>query len=168
AYGYTQEFMAAPASEDEPALWARLASAAAKAASSDAAVVLVADEDRPARIVAVAGPLADRLGELTTTDVRSVEALSRTGGVQRIVTGSSGIVDELASPIGARYAAVVTFPIENGRRAFLIHLSRHASLFGADDSSLLAALGRVVGLLVERRAVLAEQESLALRLTTTV
>jgi signal transduction histidine kinase/CheY-like chemotaxis protein len=62
----------------------------------------------------------------------------------------------------------VTFPVDASRRAVLVHLSRHASLFGADDIALLASLAQISALLVERRSVLAEQEQLTSQLTTTV
>lgn len=167
AYGYSQEMMTAPVSETEESIWARLVTAASQVAGSDAAVLLIADGNEPARIVAVAGPKADRIGPLASTDIQPLLNI-RDGGVQRIERGRSQIADEFGSLVDARFKSVVSFPVDRGRVAILVHLSTYASLFGADDSSLLVALGRVAALLVERRAVLAEQEKLAERLTATV
>ena len=168
SYRYGQEMIAAPASEDEAAIWARLVTAASEVAASDATVLVVADENEPAHIVAAAGPMADRIGAIKSTDFQSLKNIKGNGAVQRIVPGQSDLIDELAASIDARYRSVVLFPVHASRTAGLVHLSRHASLFGADDSSLLAGLGFVAALLVERRAVFAEQERLAERLTATV
>lgn len=167
AYGYSQEMMTAPVSETEESIWNRLVTAASQVAGSDAAVLLIADGNEPARIVAVAGPKADRIGALASTDIQPLLNI-KDGGVHRIRRGRSEIEDEFGSLVDARFKSVVSFPVDRGRLAILVHLSTYASLFGADDSSLLVALGRVAALLVERRAVLAEQESLTQRLTMTV
>jgi signal transduction histidine kinase/CheY-like chemotaxis protein len=167
AYGYSQEMMTAPGSETEESIWDRLVTAASQVAGSDAAVLLIADGNEPPRIVAVAGPKGARIRSLASTDVQPLLNI-RDGGVHRIQRGRSEITDDFASLVDARFKSVVSFPVDRGRVAILVLLSTHASLFGADDSSLLVALGRVAALLVERRAVLAEQESLTQRLTTTV
>ena len=167
AYGYSQEMMTAPVSETEESIWRRLVTAASQVAGSDAAVLLIADGNEPAQIIAVAGPKADRIGALASTNVQPLLDI-RDGGVHRIARGRSEIADDFASLVDARFKSVVSFPVDRGRVAILVHLSTYASLFGADDSSLLVALGRVAALLVERRAVLAEQESLTQRLTATV
>ena len=167
AYGYSQEMMTAPVSETEESIWHRLVTAASQVAGSDAAVLLIADGNEPPRIVAVAGPKADRIRSLASTDIQPLLNI-RDGGVHRIERGRSEIADDFASLVDARFKSVVSFPVDRGRVAILVHLSTYASLFGADDSSLLVALGRVAALLVERRAVLADQESLTQRLTATV
>jgi signal transduction histidine kinase/CheY-like chemotaxis protein len=167
AYGYGQEMMTAPVSETEESIWHRLVTAASQVAGSDAAVLLIAAGNEPPRIVAVAGPKADRIGSLASTDIQPLLNI-RDRGVHRIERGRSEISDDFASLVDARFKSVVSFPVDRGRVAILVHLSAYASLFGADDSSLLVALGRVAALLVERRAVLAEQESLTQRLTATV
>jgi len=168
SYRYGQGMIAAPASEDEAAIWARLVTAASEVAASDATVLVVAGGNEPAHIVAAAGPMAGRIEAIRATEIESLKSIKGNGAVQRIVPGQSGLIDELAASIDARYRSVVSFPVDASRTAVLVHLSRHASLFGADDSSLLAGLGFVAALLVERRAVLAEQEKLAERLTATI
>ena len=168
AYRYGQALLSAPASEDEPTLWGRLATSAARVAGSDAVVLIVATPGDSARLVATAGPRADRLGSITPTLEAALPLIDRGGTFERSQPDRGGLVEDLCVPIGARYSSIVTFPVDARRTAILIHLARHASLFGADDSALLASLGRIAGLLVERRAVLAEQEQLASQLTATV
>jgi signal transduction histidine kinase/DNA-binding response OmpR family regulator len=168
AYGYSEDLMSTPASESEAAIWQRLASAAATVAGSDVAAIILFGTAHPPRLAAIAGPGAPEIGEVSMAGIDSLREWSQQPGARRIVPGKVPSIDALAAPIGAQFASVSSFKAEADREALLVHISRHASLFGADDASLLSALGRVAGLLVERRAVLAEQEDLAQRLTTTV
>ena len=168
AYGYSEHLMSTPASESDAAIWQRLASAAATVAGSDVVAIILFGTAHPPRLAAIAGPRAAEIGEVSTAGIDSLREWSQQPGARRIAPGKAPAIDALAAPIGARFASVASFKAEADREALLIHLSRHASLFGADDASLLTGLGRVAALLVERRAVLAEQEDLAQRLTTTV
>ncbi len=167
AYRYGQDLLSAPPSEAEPALWRRLCEAAVRVAGSDAAVLLVSSPDGSVRVAAAAGPFSERLGSLEGAAAATPNAPGD-AAFERIVPGDIPAIDRLGEPIGARYSSVVTFAVDPTRTATLVHLSRHASLFGADDSALLASLGRIAALLVERRSVLAEQEGLAQELTTTI
>ena len=164
SYRYGQEMLSAPPSDDADALWARLAAATAEIAGSEAAIVFVAEPSGDAVPVAVAGSLAEGVGEIPPVRFDVLSAIARGGRIQRIEPGRVPAIDEVAKRIGAQFKTVIALPVDVDRSAFLVHLSSHASLFGADDASLLASLGRVTGLLVQRRAVLSEQE----RLTTTV
>ena len=168
SYRYGQEMLSAPPSDDADALWARLAAATAEIAGSEAAIVFVAEPSGDAAPVAVAGSLAEGVGEIPLVRFDVLSAIAKGGRIQRIEPGRVAAIDEVAKRIGAQFKTVIALPVDVDRSAILVHLSSHASLFGADDASLLASLGRVTGLLVQRRAVLSEQERLTARLTTTV
>ena len=167
-YRYGQEMLSAPPSEDEVSLWTRLARASAEIAGSDVAVVFVADSSGIARPIATAGSKVTVIGEVSPMSLAALSALAQTGVIHRIERGRAAAIDEIAAAVGARYKTVIALPSEGDRAAVLVHVSTHPSLFSADDASLLASLGRVTSLLVERRAVLAEQERLAAQLTATV
>jgi signal transduction histidine kinase/CheY-like chemotaxis protein len=168
AYRYRQELLSAPATDDEPTLWRRLAASAARVAGSDAVAILVTAPDGSARLAATAGPRADQIGPVVATPEATEQLFAENGVFARVDPGRVPLIDELGGSLGARYASVVAFQVDANRRAILVHLSRYASLFGADDTALLGALAQIAALLVERRSVLAEQEELASQLTATV
>jgi signal transduction histidine kinase/CheY-like chemotaxis protein len=168
AYRYSQEMLSAPPSDDEASLWQRLARATSEIAGSDAAIVFVASPSGMTRAEAIAGPRAEAVGPIGEMSFRDLNNIAQEGRIQRIEPGRAPAIDQAATRLKSRYKTVVALPGEGDRGAVLVNLSAHASLFGADDASLLASLGRVTSLLVERRAVLTEQQRLAERLMTTV
>jgi signal transduction histidine kinase/CheY-like chemotaxis protein len=185
AYAYGQELLAAGPTERRAALWNRLATAGMEIAGADAAVVVRSDPDGILRVLAAGGRGATQLMDLIVGErpteaaaapgLRAPEApgeLLGDGGADRVQRIDREPRDPLATALheatGARYAARVAVGEIDGGSAYLLILSRFARLFAADDLSLLGVLGRQTALLVERRAVLANQEELTERLGTAV
>jgi signal transduction histidine kinase/CheY-like chemotaxis protein len=183
AYDYGQELLAAGPTERRAALWHRLATAGTEIAGADAAVVLRSNPDRAVRVLAAGGRGAATLMDLTRgeslADVPAGPGLPEApgellgdGGADRVQRIDREPRDPLATALheatGARYAARVAVGEIDGGFAYLLILSRFASLFAADDLALLGVLGRQTALLVDRRAVLADQEELTERLGTAV
>ena len=168
AYRYSQEMLSAPPSDDEASLWLRLARATSEIAGSDAAIVFVAGPAGMTRAEAIAGPRAEAVGPIDEMSFRDLNDMAQEGRIQRIEPGRAPAIDQAATRLQSRYKTVVALPGEGERGAVLVNLSAHASLFGADDASLLVSLGRVTSLLIERRAVLTEQQRLTDRLMSTV
>jgi signal transduction histidine kinase/DNA-binding response OmpR family regulator len=183
AYDYGQKLLAAGPTERRAALWHRLATAATDIAGADAAVIVRFDPDRVLRVLAAAGGGAAELQELTLAadpsehplDGDQAESPGHLVGddgsdrVQRIDREPRGpVATALNAATGARYAARVAVGEIDGGFAHLLILSRFASLFAADDLALLGVLGRQTALLVDRRAVLADQEELTERLGAAV
>ena len=148
AVDFLERLAAAPAAEPEEALWGRL-TRAAEAVGATVAAVLVETADGW-RIAAASGAGLE-------------PGLLAAAAAQR-----AGLRDELMARTGARFATSVPIGLGADRSAELVLLTRHALLFGADDVGLLRVLGAHVAALVERRAVLSEQERLAARLAETV
>jgi signal transduction histidine kinase/CheY-like chemotaxis protein len=183
AYDYGQELLAAGPTERRAALWHRLATAGMEIAGADAAVVVRSDPDRVLRVLAAGGRGATALTDLalneSQTGVPAAPGLPDATGVLLGDGGSDRVQridreprDPLATALhqatAARYAARVAVGEIDGGFAYLLILSRFASLFAADDLALLGVLGRQTALLVDRRAVLADQEELTERLGTAV
>jgi signal transduction histidine kinase/DNA-binding response OmpR family regulator len=168
AYDYSQRTLDAPPSEDEESLWRRLATATVEVSGSSAALVIVGDPDGSARVAAVAGPRADSVALTTPATIDEIAALAVDHQLRRIEPGKDPVLDELAAETGSRYATIIRLPTSDDSPAVLVHLARQASLFGADDAELLSALGGIAAIVVERRAVLTEQELLTQRLRATV
>jgi len=186
AYDYGQQLLAAGPTERRAALWHRLATAGTEISGADAAVVVRADPDRSLRVLAAGGRRAAQLMDLTVgespTELPAAPGLPETpqapgellgdGGADRIQRIDREPRDPLAASLheatGARYAARVAIGEIDGGFAYLLILSRFASLFATDDLALLGVLGRQTALLVDRRAVLADQEELTERLGTAV
>ena len=75
----------------------------------------------------------------------------------------------LAERSGARFVSVVPIAVpQSYETAALVLLSSHRALFQASDFELLGALGAQTAVVAERRAVMAEHEALAERLSSTV
>jgi signal transduction histidine kinase/CheY-like chemotaxis protein len=164
-YRHGQGLIASPATEDEAQLWQRLASAA-EAISGGGAAVITEDAEGNVRLAAGDGPkepgtvLAVAPGTVATIGRAAEPAFRR-------VPLRVPIVDDLAAATQARYAAII--PIAGQKdRAVLVMFSDQASLFGADDAELLEAMAAWSAVLIERRAVLAEQERLSEELSLTV
>jgi signal transduction histidine kinase/CheY-like chemotaxis protein len=168
AYDQGQALLSAPPTEEEASLWQRLASAAVDVGGGAAAVVVVGGAEGVGRIAAVAGPRAVDVDTSTSGQIGELADLAVGAPLRRIEPGRSVLLDDLATRTDSRFVTIVELTAATERRGFLLHLSRQASLFGADDASLLAALGGAATIMVERRVVLAGQEQLAERLSATV
>jgi signal transduction histidine kinase/CheY-like chemotaxis protein len=183
ADAYGQQLLAAGPTESQGALWRRLASAATQIAGADTAAIVTIDPARVARVIAAAGAAAGAFADLKviaeapsgSTDAdpdRAVDLFAVDASDDRVQRIDRGLQEPLTIALreatGARYAARVALgAIDNGT-GYLVVLSRFASLFASDDLALLDVLGRQTALLVERRAVLADQEQLTERLGTAV
>jgi signal transduction histidine kinase/DNA-binding response OmpR family regulator len=164
-YRHGQGLIASPATEDEARLWQRLVSAA-EAISGGGAAVITEDAEGSVRLAAGDGPKAP--GTVLAIAPGTVATIGRAAEPAfRRVPLRLPIVDDLAAATQARYAAII--PIAGQKdRAVLVMFSDQASLFGADDAELLEAMAAWSAVLIERRAVLAEQERLSEELSATV
>jgi signal transduction histidine kinase/DNA-binding response OmpR family regulator len=181
AYDYGQELLAAAPTETEGELWRRLALVATQIAGADGAAVFTYDASGVGRVVAVAGMDAGSFtgvriepaghpanSDQTRPPGRRATDLDRPI-LRRIDRGPQGpFATALREATGARVAARVAIGDRGQEAASLVVVSQFASLFAADDLALLGVLGRQTLLLVDRRAVLAEQEQLTERLSTAV
>jgi signal transduction histidine kinase/DNA-binding response OmpR family regulator len=164
-YRHGQGLIASPATEDEARLWQRLVSAA-EAISGGGAAVITEDAEGTVRLAAGDGPKAP--GAVLAVAPGTVARIGRAAepGFRRVPLRLP-IVDDLAAATQARHAAII--PIAGQKdRAVLVMFSDQASLFGADDAELLEAMAAWSAVLIERRAVLAEQERLSEELSLTI
>jgi signal transduction histidine kinase/DNA-binding response OmpR family regulator len=168
-FDYGQQMLAAPASEEEGELWGRLATAAAEVGGGSAAIVLVDHGDDAVSIAAAKGPTAQSImpGTVLAVSIDRLAPPQSSGVVRRITRGEDRVLDELAAATGSRFVTIIR-SASGDPPALVLHFARQASLFGADDAALLSALGGIATIMVERRAVLGEQERLAERLSATV
>jgi signal transduction histidine kinase/DNA-binding response OmpR family regulator len=163
AFGYAEDLLEAPATESVEALWKRLATAA-QAISGGEVLVLQRAPAGTHRVMASTGPdigWAETYAQAvfrTTRDGRHY-----IGGDRRIPVGH----DLPASTHGGLMTVVPVAALTDPAVAVVI-VARRASLFGADDIALVAALASQTALLVERRRALAEQETLNARLNESV
>jgi signal transduction histidine kinase/DNA-binding response OmpR family regulator len=84
------------------------------------------------------------------------------------VGGDSLLAAAFARRVGATLVTAVPFRIPAGSSGVLVMLSRYRSLFADDDLFLLADLATQTGVLAERAAVLAAQETLSGQLSASV
>ena len=149
-------------------LWSELANLATEVRGGGALVVIPAEDG--AGLVAASAGLEPSAGAHQTTDRLSAAQLDRLREAAR--SGAQ-------VPIDNQFA--VTFPDAptDGRISvlqlaaspespLLVLVSRHHSLFEEADRELLLALGAQTVIVVERRMVVAQQEELAARLSSTV
>jgi len=155
AFKYNERLLASAPSARPDELWADLA-AAVRHLTGAAAVVLATDE-HTLRAVAANGvdivePIAHPVEPAVGLNDEIVEAVSR----------------DLAARSGRPFVRPVPI-VRDGARVGLVCLLRgHASLFDADDASLVSSLAARSANLVQRREALATQERLAEQLRLTV
>jgi signal transduction histidine kinase/DNA-binding response OmpR family regulator len=160
ATAYTARLVAAPADESRDASWGRLADIAASI-TGDWSGVVVGSPDAPSVLVATSDGTT---GSIATYPAGALEALDPALGTRPGATTDDPIRADVAVRGGGPYVSVV--PV-GGDAAVLINSAR-PSLFGGDDLALLRVLGAQTAMLVERRALLDEQEAQATRLAETI
>ena len=156
---YTEQLMSAPAVEPTADIWSRFVRTA-NAITGGRSFVIHADAEGSGRLVA--GPQLARSGDsYAASEFERVHlALARQAGS----LPDGDIRTDLERRAGASFlSGVVLAP-----RAVLVVANRHARLFGEDDLTLLGTLGAETVMLVERRDVLEEQQTLSGRLAAMV
>ena len=155
ALAFMEQLSGASATESEEALWGRLAGAA-RALGATAAAVLVTS------------PEGTRIAAASGAGLEPGLAYPRDPTPDAAGPDRAAIRADLLARSGTRFATTLPIAAGSGRSASLVLLTAHARLFGTDDAELLSVLASQVAALVERRAVLAGQEELAVRLAETV
>ena len=163
ALDYAERLTEMPVASPTDAIWSRFGSAAQSITGGHAVIL----EGRAGDASRIAASTTDMIPPDTQYGPGAFEALFGVGtGAFTKLAGAAG--GDQVRRTSARYSLVVPLMSTRDRLAGLVVLSEHASLFAADDALLLRTLGDQAGVLVERRTVLAEQENLASRLTSTV
>ncbi|MGP1674437.1 MAG: response regulator, partial [Candidatus Limnocylindrales bacterium] len=155
AFAHSEQLLAAPPTTRSDELWAQLATTAHQLTGA-ATVVLLADAVN-LRVAASSDP-AVQPG--TIYPGASLEMV--------LAVRTDPVADDLLQRTGSRFAKVVPLRPEQTPIGAILLLRPRASLFDSDDTELVGALGVRSAQLVQRREVLAEQESLSIRLTHTV
>jgi signal transduction histidine kinase/CheY-like chemotaxis protein len=182
AYDYGQQLLAAAPTESQAELWGRLALAATAIGGAHTAAIVATDAAGVTRVLIAIGQDAAAMSTLEASledradgvaNPQSRETLTGHGpglaGLVRIDQGGQGpLATAIRAATGADFAASVALGGVDSGPGYLVILSNRASLFAADDLSLLGVLGRQTALLVDRRAVLTDQEQLTERLSTAV
>jgi signal transduction histidine kinase/DNA-binding response OmpR family regulator len=159
------------ASVDE--IWAGFAHLAAELTGSTVAVIEYR-RDGSAAVAATDGLDAAALAAVSTaTDTAPADdPTARRRGSESEVPVASFSEDDPARRVGraagALFVSLVPIGEDGWARRSLVIASTHRSLFHASDLDLLATLGTQTGILAERRAMHAEQEALAARLSESV
>jgi signal transduction histidine kinase/CheY-like chemotaxis protein len=164
AFDYLRRLVTAPVTEPPAALWTRLA-AASRAATGGAVVVVARGPDGTTTVPAASGIAVSWNQQYGAPEFEEL-LLSADGG--NVTSRSGAIVTDLSRLVAARFVTVVPIEVGGETSAALVVLGRKASLFSHDDTALLATIGAQTAALVERRAVLAEQERMAAQLAQTV
>ena len=139
------------------AIWTRFAEAAREIAGAEAAAVVGATNGHAELLAAVGMPSATPPGAWSTEGFQALISGPATAG-DRPIREASPITRELGERVGASIASVIPLP---SRRAALVLLARHHSLFGAEDRGLIELLAAQAVALAEREDLYAEQATLA-------
>jgi signal transduction histidine kinase/DNA-binding response OmpR family regulator len=151
-------------------LWSALAAAGREITGSESAAVAFRADDEGLQLVvadgsdsaatapqpALAGWSPDQATPLHQLDLQGPAASSAPGFTRSVAAAS-----------GSRFVTVIPSPSSVSPAALAI-VSRFRSLFGDDDYELLEALARRTAVLVDRRAMVHEQERLTRTLRETV
>jgi signal transduction histidine kinase/CheY-like chemotaxis protein len=155
---YTQDLMLAPVAEPTAEIWSRFV-ATANAITGGWSFVITANPDGSSRLVAGIDPvrLAARPGAYPQG---ALEVL------RQAVGGAGGTVPDgpIRADLMARAGASFLSGVILAPGVALVVAASHARLFGEDDLALLSVLGAETAMLVERRALLEDQEALSERL----
>jgi signal transduction histidine kinase/CheY-like chemotaxis protein len=148
-------------------IWSGFADIASATTGGAAAVVIGARSGR-ANIVATAGLPAEAAAIQPSR--ADVDALLKAadGGSERSPGLAGPLAVQLAELASARFVSVVRLVDSPDQPSALLVLSPYRSLFHGSDLDLLGTLGAQTAIVAERRAILAEQESLGQRLATSV
>jgi signal transduction histidine kinase/DNA-binding response OmpR family regulator len=164
---YTRQLIAR-SSEPVSAIWAGFADMAARM-QGGSAVMITGTRPAAAGIVAAAG--VDAPIDQVPVAWDDLEALLEFGTARWDMPADQvgPLARHLAELSGARFVSIVPIAVpQSHETAALVLLSSHRALFQASDFELLGALGSQTAVVAERRAVMAEHEALADRLSSTV
>jgi signal transduction histidine kinase/DNA-binding response OmpR family regulator len=162
AFQHAERLIAVPANEPVESLWMHLATAAQVIAGGDVLVV-----ERTATGAHTVLASTDAAVAPGTTLPQPVFPSAAGSGPYRGTDIATQVPQELRAT-GARHMTVLPVPTVTAQSVAVVVLARHATLFGADDMSVVAALASETVLLADRRAVLAEAELLNSRLAESV
>lgn len=165
--GYVQRLIEMAGAPPD-SLWSELANLAIQVRGGSAHVV-IPSEDGTGLIAASARsgrstPASKRANHLAAAHLDRLKAAARSR--TQIAIG-----DEFASTFGETRPESRISVLQLGRSPespLLVLVSRHHSLFEDADRELLSALGAQTAIVVERRMVVAQQEELSARLSSTV
>jgi PAS domain S-box-containing protein len=156
AYALMRDLLAAPPADSEQRIWQRYCRCAREVLGADAVVVLVPGPDDTAQLISdpdlhLGGGyrMAD-VGRLPTGPV-AIDALAGW-------TDPPPLAADLARLSGTRFVNAAPLPASGGT---LVLLHRFRTLFADDDVEIFAELASQAAALVERAAVLAERQRLA-------
>jgi signal transduction histidine kinase/CheY-like chemotaxis protein len=158
---YTEGLMLAPADEPTADIWARFVATANAITGAQGFVI-------------TAGTVGTSvLAAATDRDVLTAPAPYPSGAfaaLQEALGRSGGVVPAgpIRTDLVARAGVGVLSGVALAPNAVLVIAARQARLFGQDDLSLLHILGAQTSMLVERRALLEDQEALSERLVCLV
>jgi signal transduction histidine kinase/CheY-like chemotaxis protein len=155
AFAHSERLLAAPATTGSTELWAQLATTARQLTGA-ATVVLLADGG--SLRVAASSESAVHPG----LDHPGVDLATVLSGAANPVT------EDLLARTGTRFCKIVPLRPDQVAVGAILLLRPRASLFDGDDTELVGALGVRSAQLVQRREVLARQESLTVRLAQTI
>lgn len=166
AHDYGRDLLSMSAEATGADIWHRFAVSADEICDVDAVVVLARTRGNGISVVASSG--LDRAREAPLERVEFGQLAEPT--LQRAVNGDCPVERTFAAAVGARFGTRV--PLSHRRGGTSAHvallLSRHRSLFSADDLEVVADLGAQAALLAGRAEASAEQERLADQLAATV
>jgi signal transduction histidine kinase len=166
AHRYGRELLSGPSQPAAEQVWRRFAAAVRELTESDAVVVLTHTSNGQTTTLTADG--LDLRGHQVkdAVDFALVNRLSR----QRAINPECPVESALAARVDARYATVVPLPPPYSGMAehAAMLLSRHRSLFSADDLEVVRDLGAQAALLGGRAEAAYEQRRLAEELGETV
>jgi signal transduction histidine kinase/CheY-like chemotaxis protein len=140
----------------------------ASATTGGAAAVIIGTHGGRADVVATAGlPPEASMIQPSRADLDSLLKAAH-DRPERSRAEAGPIRRRLSELAGARFASVVSLVESPDHPAALVVLSAYRSLFHESDLDLLATLGAQTAIVAERRAILAEQETLGHRLEASV
>jgi signal transduction histidine kinase/CheY-like chemotaxis protein len=156
------------AGEPPDVLWAELANLAT-AVRGGAALVIVPTDGGTGLVAASAGLTSstdapDTMDRLSAAQLEWLHAVASTGAEVPIDDVIRTLVHGASPAARMSVLRLASSPLS----PLLVLVFRHRSLFEAADRELLLALGSQTAIVVERRMVLAQQEELATRLSSTV
>jgi signal transduction histidine kinase/DNA-binding response OmpR family regulator len=142
------------------AIWARFAEAAREIAGAEAAAIVGLD-GTVSRVWAAVGMKTG--GSPDSWSQAAYEGLLSDAGAttEQPIAAASEIAGDLGKAVDARLLSVVALP---GKRAAVVLLAHHRSLFGLEDRALIDLLGAQAVALAEREQLYTEQALLAERL----
>jgi signal transduction histidine kinase/CheY-like chemotaxis protein len=171
AHGYSERLFDQEATGGGVAdLWSALATAGREITGSEAAAVAFRANGDGLQLMVADGNSPDPSGaqpDIAGWSPEQATALRQLDLKGPVASHAPGFTKSLAAASGSRFVTVIPSASSVSPAALAI-VSRFPSLFGDDDYELLEALARRTAVLVDRRAMLHEQERLARTLRETV